>query len=321
MGLLQTTNSVPEVLNPSKLTGILEHLAGLQTPELHLSSNFRIINTLEMRQDEEVLWRCTLQVLWPVEFTVSSESQCLDMAYYQTCARAAIKLKALGCLNEDNTFKQGILLSLNKYSYLLEKLVPRTLINPDYELYVDASKQGMGGYLLSNSGDDDIRWMSDSWEQDQKGFKYSSTDVNMKEFYALLTAFHTWKHKFVDKKVLCYSDNRNAVNLVNHGIYSINLRNSNINIYKDLYMKLMNVCERYRITLVSAYVPRENNHAADLLSRCDVDKFKELVPTANKHPKKTKKLWFIKNLTVGKSKHFSKMNDPPKDKRPDGETK
>ena len=167
-------------------------------------------------------------------------------------------------------------------------------LHPDAEIYVDASKHGLGAYLLT-SEDDTIRWISDRWTN--KTYFDPIKYTTIAEFYALVTAIYTWKHKFLGKKVLCYSDCLSAVHLVNNGLYVVRNNRTNRRIdprNEKLFKTLINTCEKYDITLFARHVNRVNNVPADLLSRSDVKSFQEIVPTAFHIPKKSKKLDFCK---------------------------
>ena len=175
-----------------------------------------------------------------------------------------------------------------KEPYMLDDL------HPDAEIYVDASQQGLGAYLLT-SEDDTIRWISDRWTNATyfDPTKYST----FAEFYALVTALYTLKHKFVGKKVLCYSDCLAVVNLVNNGLYVV--KKNRMNRCTDprtekLFLTLLTTCEKNDISLFARHVKRVNNVPADLLSRSDVKSFQEKVPKAFHIPKKSKKLDFCK---------------------------
>ena len=162
-------------------------------------------------------------------------------------------------------------------------------LHPDAEIYVDASRQGLGAYLLT-SDDETIRWISEPWSETVyfDPVKYSA----FAEFYALVTAIYTWKHKFVGKKVLCYSDCQNAVHLVNNGLYVVKKKRDPCT--EKLFLTLMSTCEKNKISLFAKHVKRVNNIPADLLSRSEVKSFQEIVPKAFRIPKKTKKLDFCK---------------------------
>ncbi|WAR24990.1 hypothetical protein MAR_010694, partial [Mya arenaria] len=120
MGLVCTGSERAQVLDRQSVAGFLEHLAGMQTPALNNSTNFNLIQSIHQREDDNVYWLSTLQVHWPLSFSVTSEST-------------------------------------------------------NYELYVDASGMGMGGYLLANDTEQ-IHWISDSWSNEQHGYNLVDAD-------------------------------------------------------------------------------------------------------------------------------------------------
>lgn len=202
-----------------------------------------------------------------------------------------LPFQRLGFLDSANHLKQRTVFRVKcsrAEEYKLEDF------QPDAEIYVDASRVGMGAYLLT-SEDDTIRWISDLWTDKLYFDPHSNSTVA--EFYALVTALYTWKHKFKDKKVLCYSDSLNTVNYVNNGLYLIRdargQRRSDARLEK-LFKTLSHTCSKNNITLYARHVHRVHNTAADLLSRNCVKSFQEIVPTAFHLPKKTKKLEFCK---------------------------
>lgn len=192
------------------------------------------------------------------------------------------------------------------------RLQVKDLSNPDFELFVDASLHGMGAYLISQD-EEKIRWLSDRWIPEKQLFK---TDVNsnMAEFYAFVTALYTWKHKFVGKKVLCYCDNMYVVNAINHGYYLTKISKTP-STFVSLYLLLMKVCEKHNITAVGLHVPRIQNVAADFLSRCDVESFKKIVPTACEKPKKSKSCGFV--ILTKKTRRMIKTKMTRIQKNPD----
>ena len=173
--------------------------------------------------------------------------------------------------------------------------------NPDFEIYVDASKVGLGAYLLTND-EDTVRWISDVWSNNLHFNPLYNSSVA--EFYALVTAIFTWKYKFKNKKVLCYSDNIDAVSIVNNGLYLMKEKSLYHTTYKALYDVLTAACKTNNISLFARHVCRMDNVAADLLSRNNVEKFRKIVPTARDIPKKAKNLHFCKpkNIKPGNNK-------------------
>lgn len=315
MGLVRMSETGTDVYTTNQVIKLLEELASFQSSICgYETNNFRVINLLQHNQDDDVAWDSSLQVLWPLCFTVNSKSPCLDLAYYQTCLKAVMKFKAFGYLNNNNWLSRGTLLALARFDDVKLRIQVKDLSNPDFELFVDASKHGMGAYLISQD-EEKIRWLSDRWIPDKTKFE-PELNSNLAEFYAFVTALYTWKHKFVGKKVLCYSDNISAVNAINHGVYFTKMSRQ-CSSYLSLFLLLMEVCTKYNITVVGLHVPRIQNVAADLLSRCDVESFKKIVPTAFERPKKSKKLWFCNiNRKYKNGKKDQNDNDPEKPKGP-----
>ena len=178
---------------------------------------------------------------------------------------------------------------------------------PDAEIYTDASWQGFGAHFLSHD-EDTVWWISESWPKNIYFDPKCSTCLI--EFYALVTAVLTWKHKLKNKKLFCYSDNMYVVNIINKGLYSVkkvqNGRDPDVKVAK-LFFALCEACENNNITLQAKHILRVDNVAADLLSRNRVKSFQRIVPQANSVKKKTKKLEFCKPK--------DDLLDPDKDKK------
>ena len=193
-------------------------------------------------------------------------------------------LQSIGLLDGDNNLREIQLFRMLHEREILDDF------KPDFIIYADASRVGLGAYLLTNE-DDTIRWISDQWKENM--FFNPTLNSNASEFYAIVTACYTWKYKFRNKKVLCFSDSMNAVNLVNNGVLlnKVSKLGHQLRFIK-LYTVLTETCRLNNITLLAKHVYRTDNVAADLLSRNRVSKFHEIVPTAKPVPKKSKKLDF-----------------------------
>lgn len=209
-------------------------------------------------------------------------------------------LQRTGLFNNNNQLLPSKVMRLKNST---ASTITRDNFQPDFEIYVDASQVGFGAYLL-NKEDSKVRWIADPWPSH---FNTGTTDIlpvfesSFFEFYALVSACYTWKHKFVGKKLLCWSDNSYAVTLVNKGLYLI--PEKKVKKYQKLYKIIYDMCQKYDITLTALHVHRIDNIAADLLSRCRVDEFREIVPDAHEKSKKTKKLLFCHPLAEDKPKN------------------
>lgn len=187
-----------------------------------------------------------------------------------------------------------------KGTYIASTFIPNVEdFNPDCVIHVDASRRGIGAYLEIME-EDGVRWFTERWPTDltKKYFPDGHFDSSFGEIYAFVTACYTWKHKFVNKRVLCYSDCVSTVNLVNRGLYVSKERYSKF--YK-LNQILLTTIYKYNIEFLASYKPRWQNVPADLLSRQNVDQFREQVPNAYEKAKKIKKLAFYHPLIDKKS--------------------
>ncbi|XP_046574026.1 uncharacterized protein LOC124282098 [Haliotis rubra] len=207
---------------------------------------------------------------------------------------ACTKLKLLHLITAKNNLFENI---HPKYTPLPSTRVRVQDFDPHYQIYVDASLIGFGAYLLTKT-DNKVRWMSESWTDhfnaalpwgDRKHF-----DSSFYEFYALLTACYTWKHKFVDKRVLCWTDNLQAATVVNCQLTGLPLILQPQ--YGKLFQMMANMCQKYNICLKASHIYRVDNVAADFLSKVQIDKFKKVFPEAEIKSKKTKKLLFLKPI-------------------------
>lgn len=167
--------------------------------------------------------------------------------------------------------------------------------DPDCIIHVDASKHGFGAYLKIKD-ENGVRWLTEQWPDDIKS-KYfmSSYSSTFGELYALVTACYTWKHKFVNKRVLCYTDCLFSATLINRGIYWSNCKFSK---YQKLCNILLTTTQKYEIDFLACHLSRNYNVLADMLSRFCVEQFKEEVPEAHEKSKKTKHLLFSEPLII-----------------------
>ena len=195
-------------------------------------------------------------------------------------------------------------LNIRKLPQLSEKLAKQSFVHlskeefdPDYELFVDSSRVGFGAYLLTR-GEDKVRWLSDFWpdhfNEETVMLPAPNRQSSFYEYYALVAACYTWKHKFVNKKVLCWSDNMTAVAMVNMNPYLINSITTKP--HGKLYRIMVQMCLKYNIRLHALHLNREENTAADMLSRVHVERFREVFPEADEKSKKIKKLLFWKPI-------------------------
>lgn len=100
--------------------------------------------------------------------------------------------------------------------------VDMVLIDPDYEIYVDASIYGYGGYLIDKRNIDcrgrKVRWFQEAFPSTPDFSEKFKLHTNFLEYYGIVCCVFTWKKKFEGKRVLCRTDNATAVSLINSGL-------------------------------------------------------------------------------------------------------
>lgn len=248
--------------------------------------NFNIFKCFQITFDQlnvngQKKWQSTLEIFWPHNIKVSAICDTPPGAEYKCHLLTIIKLKHLGFLNTSND-------DIKPYSLIK---LPVALNNNtfDYHIYFDASKIGFGAYLFSPDNSD-VNWFHEHWpdfinqELKENAFK----DSTFMELYAMVAALYTWKHKFTDQSVLCYSDNLAVVSLVHNGLSLIKKKFR----YEKLFKILKGITHTYHILLGAKHIQRESNTAADFLSRSEVEEFRKIVPNTRENAKKSKKLLF-----------------------------
>ena len=134
--------------------------------------------------------------------------------------------------------RNNVLLS-NRTLWTLPFRSQQRALAPDFEVYVDASNRGYGAYLLARGDrcDGSVRWIQETWTEEVRDqYLLQSTFL---EFYGILETVYTWKKKFEGCNVLCWSDNKQAVNFINDGLL--------VRADKGrILLKLFKVCETVR---------------------------------------------------------------------------
>ncbi|KAK7499592.1 hypothetical protein BaRGS_00009244 [Batillaria attramentaria] len=319
MGLLYKQNAGHmAAVDQDYVFNMLRRLHTLVSPLSHLLPQFHVCTTpaeptriteLNARGENQNppvhLWETHVHAEFPFAFDVCETGPSVHISQYAAALRACMKLKALGLLTRSNhqspTQHTDLPKSVFVPSYFPSS--PEDNFDPHYEIYSDASAKGFGAYLVTRD-DDRVRWLANSWTEhfphyDGRVSKRRRADTCIKpeemlpdsnffEMYAVVAACFTWKHKFVEQRVLVWSDNAFVVTVINGGVRS----ERSLLLVGKLFQILCHTCSRNRIELRAAHVQRTENTAADLLSRFQVAKFREVIPEAAPACKKTKKLLF-----------------------------
>ena len=138
-------------------------------------------------------------------------------------------------------------------------------------LYTDASSTlGFGGIYKN-------KWFSDKWPKDLPDIKDYTASMAFLELYPIVVAAILWGKDWSGKKILFYCDNEATVHIIRKG------RSKETCIMK--LMRRLTMCAAHNnFAIFSEHVPGSKNNKADALSRFQMDKFRELMPEAEKHP-------------------------------------
>ncbi|CAL1527064.1 unnamed protein product [Lymnaea stagnalis] len=244
-------------------------------------------------------WVCTVHVGWPSPFTVQKQGISLPSAYMLGFMAVASKLKTIGLLTKDNTDVSSTSLMKHMFMYTKQHWIvnhqlacDKTAIvkfNANAELFCDASTKGFGAYLLLE-GERQVYWLSEEWEEIRQLTQLSTHKFDipptLAELYAVVNAIFSWKRKLRGRRLLCISDNKTVVGLINS--FNTNPVEVSSCICKadHLISILHSSCQQFGITLHASWISREQNWLADSLSRQDLNTFHMYVPHAR--PKRTK---------------------------------
>ena len=126
--------------------------------------------------------------------------------------------------------------------------------------YLDASgKIGMGAINVTS-------WMYQQWSNDfMEKFK---PDIQCLEMYALVTAIIAWIHRYSNRRVTVYTDNRNVMNAVNDN--STSCKRCMV-----LVRLLVLHCLTVNVRVFAEYVKSKDNELTDALSRGQINLFKK----------------------------------------------
>ena len=91
MGLIQGTDDKYPV-KPETVLKMLEKFAedGVSGKSRDMFEN---VNTLETRKDKNDVWLSTIQLYWPVSFTVTAEAREMSLAFHEACLQTAMQFK------------------------------------------------------------------------------------------------------------------------------------------------------------------------------------------------------------------------------------
>ena len=155
------------------------------------------------------------------------------------------------------------LVDFNGISFIL----PAFTDSDTLRLHTDASGIGFGAVF----GD---KWFFHEWPE---SFSRVTIDINFRELFAIVVAFETWGHLFEKKQIKFYTDNENICNLWK----SLAPKDLGLmRLLRHLYFRAF----KNNCNVLLTHIPGKYNIQADLLSRLQVDKFKQISPAAEITP-------------------------------------
>ena len=142
------------------------------------------------------------------------------------------------------------------------------LTSQELNFYTDASFKGCGG-ICNNE------WFIKEWEDDLFSQKNWRPSINYLELYALTIGVFLWISKYENRKITIFCNNQSVMHMVNTTTSSC--PNCMV-LIRLIALETM----RCNVKLTVKYVTSASNTFADLLSRLEYKKFKQLSKATNK---------------------------------------
>ncbi|XP_034784462.1 uncharacterized protein LOC117409148 [Acipenser ruthenus] len=143
----------------------------------------------------------------------------------------------------------------------------------DLALFTDASSIGFGGFLVPE-------WFSSTWPPEIQLLPLQKKSTALLEIYPIAVAAALWGHQWSRKSILFFSDNKPTVHIINKG-------RSSSPLIMRLLRRLIWSSVSLNFLIQARHLPGTHNNAADALSRLQVAKFRQLVPSASPNPLQT----------------------------------
>ena len=153
----------------------------------------------------------------------------------------------------------------NKSSFIPD---PKRIYSTDILLFTDAAKQVGLGACYGNS------WIQAKWADHSMEDVH---DINFLELFAIMAAVLTWGRSWSGKRIVIVTDNKTITHIWSSGT-------SPIPKIMDLIRKIYLFAASNKFSLSLKHIFGHFNPVADALSRFQVDRFRQLMPTADKDP-------------------------------------
>jgi ribonuclease HI len=137
------------------------------------------------------------------------------------------------------------------------------LTNEAIHLYTDASGAlGYGAILATH-------WFYGSWPA-----QITDTNITYKELFPITLSLEIWGDNLTNKCIILHSDNQAVVHIINK-------QSSKDSKIMGLVRRLVIACMKHNILVRSEHVPGKENNLADMLSRFQIEDFRQNAPWAD----------------------------------------
>jgi hypothetical protein len=147
-------------------------------------------------------------------------------------------------------------------------LDPKTTSSIDLQFSTDASSTVGCGAVFGNE------WFSHQWSADMINLPDSMKSTALLEIIPIVIAAAIWGSRWERKRILLFCDNQATVNIVNKG-------RSSSSFIMSFMRRLTLFAMQHHFLLRAVYISSLDNGPADALSRFQLTRFRELVPSAN----------------------------------------
>ena len=147
-----------------------------------------------------------------------------------------------------------------------------TISNADLQLFTDASGMGMGA-IFGNS------WIQAQWPPEIKPQIEESINIDCLELFAIFAACSTWGTQWAGKRIIFITDNAPITDIWQAGTTK---SQGIMTLVREMYF----LAAKLSFSISLKHIKGVDNKIADSISRFQMEKFQQLIPTANIVPTK-----------------------------------
>ena len=148
---------------------------------------------------------------------------------------------------------------------------PHITSSADMCLFTDAaSTKGYGGFYEN-------KWFSEPWPSNLPIISEQSLSMAFLELYPIVVAALLWGHTWSRKRIKFYCDNQATVYIISKG-------RSKETVLMKLMRTLVMCATNNNFAVYSEFLPGYKNSIADSLSRFQMERFRQLAPSAEIRP-------------------------------------